>query len=55
VNSHASAMEASNFNLTTLEGTKIELSKLSGKLIILRFPFATGFHLKQEIRNLTKK
>lgn len=57
-NSDASAMEAfPNFNLTTLDGTKIELSKLNGKLIILRFElFAAGFHFKkQEIQELNEK
>jgi hypothetical protein len=44
-------MEAFQISLTTLEGTKIELSKLSGKLIILRFElFFLPLAKKQEIQ-----
>lgn len=46
-----------NFNLTTIDGTKIELSKLNGKMVILRFELsATDFHFKkQEIQKLDEQ
>ncbi|SEA32519.1 Peroxiredoxin [Flavobacterium gillisiae] len=46
-----------NFKLTTIDGTQIELSKLNGKIVILRFElFATDFHFKkQEIQELDEK
>jgi cytochrome oxidase Cu insertion factor (SCO1/SenC/PrrC family) len=46
-----------NFKLTTIGGTKIELSKLKGKMVILRFELsATDFHFKkQEIQELDKQ
>jgi cytochrome oxidase Cu insertion factor (SCO1/SenC/PrrC family) len=57
-NSDTSTMEPfPNFNLTTLSGTKIELSKLNGKIVILRFELsATDFHFKkQEIEELDEQ
>lgn len=46
-----------NFKLKTIDGTEIELSKLNGKIVILRFELvATDFHFKkQEIQELDEK